>query len=324
MLLAAAMLGGFLTPANGLATDGCNSTTAFCYANPKNHIASKTGIDLGACCALCHATPKCASFSHWCRGCANATESANCFLFSTVAGANPHVGDCASGTSGRAPSPAPAPAPPPHGPPSPPLTPSGTNFLLYVPGSVRADSLGTYGHPVAKSPAFDRLAAQGTLFEQAHAVSPSTSPSRIAMATGRYVHTKNHRTAQHLVQTWESNLFGLLHDQGYYVAFFGKNYMLSADSLQKVDFWAPEASAANDTAMLEFLANPPKQPFVMLVSPPNANYEGDPESGGAPPAFGEPGYYSYHLTRHKYPDRNPDLTENSGMRASGLLNYDVE
>ena len=42
------------------------------------------------------------------------------------------------------------------------------------------------------------------------------------------------------------------------------------------------------------IANPPKQPFIMLVSPlASANYDGDAESGGKPPAFGEPGYYSY-------------------------------
>jgi arylsulfatase A-like enzyme len=271
------------------AKGSCNTTSAYCYANRPNIISTHSKVGLGACCDLCQTTAKCASFSHW--GGTNETGPANCFLFSTVSEPT-HSLECSSGTTGRAPSPAP-PGPRPHPPPTPPSKPSGKNFVLFVAGAVRAESLGTYGHPVTKSPAFDRLAAQGTLFQQAHSVSPSTSPSRIAIATGRYVHTKNHRTTQHLVQTWESNLFGLLHDEGYYVAFFGKNYMLSADSLQNVDFWAPEASAANDTAMLEFLANPPKQPFVMLVSPPGANYEGDAESGGAPPAFGEPGYYSY-------------------------------
>lgn len=87
------------------------------------------------------------------------------------------------------------------------------NFLLFLPDAVRAESLGTYGNPIAKSPAFDKLAAQGTLFRQAHTLAPAGTPSRVAMATARYVHTKNHRTTQHLVQSWESNLFGLLHDQ---------------------------------------------------------------------------------------------------------------
>ena len=135
--------------------------------------------------------------------------------------------DVSSGVTGRAPSPAPPhpPGPAPGPKPSPAPKPSGKNFVLFLPGAVRADALGAYGHPICKTPAFDRLAAQGALFQQAHTVSPSATPSRVAMATARYVHTKNHRTTQHLIQSFESNLFGLLHDQGYFVAFFGKNYI---------------------------------------------------------------------------------------------------
>jgi arylsulfatase A-like enzyme len=69
-----------------------------------------------------------------------------------------------------------------------------------------------------------------------------------------------------------------------------------------VDYWAPEASATNTTAMLDFLAKPPPtdpesgepQPFVMLVSTPGGDYTGTLAAGEAPPAFGEPGYYSYY------------------------------
>lgn len=85
------------------------------------------------------------------------------------------------------------------------------------------------------------------------------------------------------------------------MAFFGKNYLLSEESLAKVDYWAPEASATNTTAMLNFLAKPPTdpesgepKPFVMLVSTPGGDYTGTLGAGEAPPAFGEPGYYSYY------------------------------
>jgi hypothetical protein len=246
----AALLGA--RAASTAAVDGgmCNATTAYCYvrplslslslslflcressrthahrslwwwrrmvvtqANKENLIATLTS-NASACCTACLETSKCASYSHW--GGPTVAGAAHCFLFSTVQGRSEGPGsDCTAGTSGRAPSPAP---PHPHGPPSPPplppVPPSGTNFLLFLPDAVRAESLGTYGHPVAKSPAFDRLAAQGTLFQQAHTLAPGGTPSRVAMATARYVHTKNHRTTQHLVQSWESNLFGLLHDQG--------------------------------------------------------------------------------------------------------------
>lgn len=185
-------------PRTGSAPSGCpscNTTTAFCYANSHNRIGADSQTTLAECCALCCSTADCASFTHW--GGKNESGVAHCFLFSTVAGVN-HAKDCASGVSGRAPSP--SPGPPPQ-PPPPPASPSGKNFLLFLPDAVRAESLGTYGHPITKTPAFDRLAAQGTLFQQAHTLSTSSSTaSRVAMATGRYVHTKNHRTTQHLVQ----------------------------------------------------------------------------------------------------------------------------
>jgi choline-sulfatase len=117
------------------------------------------------------------------------------------------------------------------------------------------------------------------------------------MATGRYTHSKGHRTQEHLVQSWETNLFGLLHDSGYFVAFFGKNSLLSEESLQKVDHWEPDASATNDTAILSFLADPTKltgnKPWIMFISTPGAAppYVG---SDGKAPAFGQPGYYSYY------------------------------
>lgn len=45
------------------------------------------------------------------------------------------------------------------------------------------------GHPQAKTPNIDRLAGQGTLFENAHCQSPVCNPSRASMMTGRYPHT---------------------------------------------------------------------------------------------------------------------------------------
>ncbi len=45
---------------------------------------------------------------------------------------------------------------------------------------------GAYGDPVVKTPTFDRLAKEGALFQHAYVSSPSCTPSRGAILTGRY------------------------------------------------------------------------------------------------------------------------------------------
>ena len=169
-----------------VAADSCNSTSKQCYANKENLISKHQNVEIGDCCDLCKNTSSCASFSHW--GGNQTQGPANCFLFSTVNKPGKSSRHCTSGVSGRSPSPAPEPEPTPAPTPAPAI--SGTNFVFYFPDGTRAESLGTYGHPVTKTPAFDRLAAQGTMFSQAHTLHTQSAPSRCAMATGRYVHSK--------------------------------------------------------------------------------------------------------------------------------------
>ncbi len=48
--------------------------------------------------------------------------------------------------------------------------------------------LGAYGNGIVRTPTLDRLAAGGTLFENAYCNCPICVPSRASFATGRYVH----------------------------------------------------------------------------------------------------------------------------------------
>lgn len=60
------------------------------------------------------------------------------------------------------------------------------NVLLITLDTTRADRLGGYGYPLAKTPVLDRLAQQGVLFERAYAPVPLTLPSHASMLTGLY------------------------------------------------------------------------------------------------------------------------------------------
>src|SRR6185369_8454714 len=55
--------------------------------------------------------------------------------------------------------------------------PARPNVVVLLVDTLRADGLGTYGASPSPSPALDRLAAEGLVFEQAIAQAPWTLPS---------------------------------------------------------------------------------------------------------------------------------------------------
>ena len=61
-----------------------------------------------------------------------------------------------------------------------------TNFVFILADDLGHADLGCYGGRVPVSPALDRMAAQGLRFSSAYANSPVCSPTRFALATGRY------------------------------------------------------------------------------------------------------------------------------------------
>src|SRR5262249_10006680 len=60
------------------------------------------------------------------------------------------------------------------------------NVLLITLDTTRADRLGCYGYSAALTPALDRLAAEGVLFEQACTPAPLTLPAHASLMTGLY------------------------------------------------------------------------------------------------------------------------------------------
>jgi arylsulfatase A-like enzyme len=70
--------------------------------------------------------------------------------------------------------------------PLPDAVPPDLNLLLVTIDTLRADHLGCYGYGRPTSPEIDRLAAEGTLFENGWAHAPSTRYSMPALATGRW------------------------------------------------------------------------------------------------------------------------------------------
>ena len=104
------------------------------------------------------------------------------------------------------------------------------NFIFFIPDELRAESVGCYGHPLVATPHLDRLAAEGTRFDQCHVQHPVCSPSRASFMTGWYPHVRGHRTLWHLLRQDEPNLLRYLKGAGYDVYWGGKNDLLAPEA----------------------------------------------------------------------------------------------
>jgi len=101
------------------------------------------------------------------------------------------------------------------------------NIIIFMPDEMRADSLGCYGNVVSKTPNFDRLAREGTLFANCHVQFPVCGASRCSMMTGWPASVRGHRSLYYFLRPNEPNLFRYLKNDGYDVYWFGKNDLLS-------------------------------------------------------------------------------------------------
>lgn len=97
------------------------------------------------------------------------------------------------------------------------------NYVFFFPDEMKAASVSCYGNPTVRMPAFDRMAAEGALFEHCIVQNPVCSPSRCSLMTGWYVHTAGHRSLWHLLRPHEPSLFRYLKNEGYALRWYGKN-----------------------------------------------------------------------------------------------------
>lgn len=97
-----------------------------------------------------------------------------------------------------------------------------TNVLILLTDQQRKDSLGCYGHPCARTPHLDALAARGRRFERHYVANPICMPNRLSIATGR--HPRNHGmwTNGLPLDPLPQTLAGHLHSVGYETVSFGK------------------------------------------------------------------------------------------------------
>jgi arylsulfatase A-like enzyme len=109
---------------------------------------------------------------------------------------------------------------PPEGPRDP-----RPNIVLIIADDWSWPHAGAYGDPVVKTPAFDRVAAEGVRFTRAYCASPSCTPSRGALLTGRAVHQlENGGNLWSILPRKFACYTDLLEQAGYAVGLTGKGW----------------------------------------------------------------------------------------------------
>ena len=105
----------------------------------------------------------------------------------------------------------------------------GLSVLLVTIDTLRADALGSYGHPTVATPWMDRLAAAGVRFEQAHAQNVVTLPSHANILSGRYPIDHGIRdNAGFRFPAKTETMATLLHKAGYRTAAFVSAFPLDS------------------------------------------------------------------------------------------------
>jgi len=128
------------------------------------------------------------------------------------------------------------------------------------------------GHPQAKTPHIDRLAARGTLFANAHCQAPLCNPSRTSVLTGLRPSTSGvyalapwFRTARGFENT--ETLFQFFHRHGYVTLTGGKIFhdayppKLDRSDGKEVDVWGVHGGWTN-RPKVKFVMTPDPNPLV--------------------------------------------------------------
>jgi arylsulfatase A-like enzyme len=112
---------------------------------------------------------------------------------------------------------------------------AGRPNILWLVSEDNNPLLGCYGEPLARTPALDKLAAEGVLFDRCFA-QPVCAPSRFTLITGTFAVSSgpaNHMRAQGGIPDWIKGFPELLRAAGYYTANNAKTDYNSPIDLKK-------------------------------------------------------------------------------------------
>jgi uncharacterized sulfatase len=107
------------------------------------------------------------------------------------------------------------------------------NIVFYLSDQQRTDTLGCYGQELDISPALDRLAKEGVLFENPFTCQPVCGPARACLQTGKYPNLTGSFVNEIGLKLDENTIAKELARSGYETAYVGK-WHLASDFKNKV------------------------------------------------------------------------------------------
>lgn len=108
-----------------------------------------------------------------------------------------------------------------------------TNVVLFMSDEHNPRYSSVYGHSFVRTPHLERLAARGTVYQNAYCPSPLCVPSRSAFMTGRYVHEIQRYNNCKLIESREPGYGQVLAEQGVHSAYLGSALNLYRDPRQQ-------------------------------------------------------------------------------------------
>lgn len=96
------------------------------------------------------------------------------------------------------------------------------NILVIYADQMRYDCMSCSGNPDVKTPYLDRLAEEGTMFDNAFTSYPLCTPFRASFLTGKYAHTNGLYSNHFAINTDQPSIGPMLRDAGYRNGYIGK------------------------------------------------------------------------------------------------------
>ena len=160
------------------------------------------------------------------------------------------------------------------------------NFLFIITDQHRADHIGCYDNEIVKTPHMDNLAANGLTFDKFYVASPTCSPNRAALATGRMPSANGVTTNGYPLPLDSVTLMDLLAAGWYRTALMGKAHLqYMTDRTVRPETFAVKASG---TAPPEALAQAIRRRVdgIEYQNELRSNWDHNPNRGVSLPYYG--------------------------------------